>query len=305
MKPKVLIATASFGEVNSSATSSLSASYECIFNTTGRKLTGEELLELIVDVEGIIAGTEQYSRDILACAKNLKVISRVGVGVDNIDLDFCQKENIKVLSTKTDLSYSVAELVLSQILSFYRSIPSHHQDLKNNLWKRRMGATISGKKLGIIGLGKIGKRLVEISSGFSLELLACDLHEDKNFAKKYSVEYCDMNYLLANAEIISIHANSKNSDKHLISSEEISLMNSNSLLINTSRGNNIDESALLKALKSNAIAGACLDVFESEPYKGEFTSLENVILTPHIGGYTSNVRKDLEMESVENLKKSL
>ena len=114
-----------------------------------------------------------------------------------------------------------------------------------------------------------------------------------------------MDYLCSNAEIISIHANSKNSDKHLISSDQISLMNAKTLLINTSRGNNVDELALLEALKNNAIAGACLDVFKSEPYKGEFTSLENVILTPHIGGYTSNVRKDLETEAVENLRKSL
>jgi D-3-phosphoglycerate dehydrogenase len=305
MTPKILIATASFGELDSSILNELQDSYECVFNQTGRKLTNEELFKLIVDVEGIIAGTEQYSKDILNHAKNLKVISRVGVGIDNIDLDFCQETNVTVLSTKTDLSYSVAELVISQILSFYRNIPSHHKDLRENIWKRKMGETISGKKLGIIGLGKIGKRLVEITSGFNLELLACDLKRDLDFAKKYSIEYCDMDHLLTNAEIITIHANSENSDKPLISSDQISLMNANTLLINTSRGNNVDEFALLEALKNNSIAGACLDVFESEPYKGELTSLENVIITPHIGGYTSNVRKDLEMEAVENLRKSL
>jgi D-3-phosphoglycerate dehydrogenase len=305
MKQKILIATASFGELDPTILDKLQDSYECVFNQTGRKLTSEELSKLIVDVEGIIAGTEQYSKDILGHAKNLKVISRVGIGIDNIDLDFCQEANIAVLSTKTDLSYSVAELVITQILSFYRNIPSHHKDFKENLWKRKMGETINGKTLGIIGLGKIGKRLVEITSGFNLELLACDLYRDEDFAKKYSIEYCDMDYLCSNAEIISIHANSKNSDKHLISRDQISLMNTKTLLINTSRGNNVDELALLEALKNNAIAGACLDVFKSEPYKGEFTSLENVILTPHIGGYTSNVRKDLETEAVENLRKSL
>ena len=108
-----------------------------------------------------------------------------------------------------------------------------------------MGETINGKTLGIIGLGKIGKRLVEITSGFNLELLACDLYRDEDFAKKYSIEYCDMDYLCSNAEIISIHANSKNSDKHLISRDQISLMNTKTLLINTSRGNNVDELALL------------------------------------------------------------
>tara|TARA_B100000902_G_C27289023_1_gene906095 strand:+ start:881 stop:1801 length:921 start_codon:yes stop_codon:yes gene_type:complete len=304
-KRKILVATASFGLAEKSFLNDLNESYEVIVNSTGRKLQQEELSELIADVEGVIAGTEIYSSGVLSNAKNLKVISRVGVGLDNVDLNFCSQHDIKVITTSTDLSYAVAELVISLFLSFYRNIPRHYKDMQNKHWERKMGETINGKTIGVIGLGRIGKRLVELTSGFGLKVLACDPYEDKNFAEKYSVTYCKMSELLTHSDIISIHASSEESNNPIISKDELNLMKSTALLINTSRGSNIDEDELLVALKNNVIGGACLDVFNQEPYEGDFAKLENVILTPHIGGYTSNVRRGLEMESVINLGKFL
>jgi|TARA_B110000858_G_scaffold30502_1_gene33348 D-3-phosphoglycerate dehydrogenase len=305
MKPKILIATASFGELEPSMLHDLNQSFDCVANTKGRKLKPKELKQLISSVDGVIAGTEIYSPEVLADAKNLKVISRVGVGIDNVDLDFCSKHHIEVIATKTDLSFSVAELVISLSLSFLRNIPHHFRDMQNQNWERIMGETINGKTIGIVGLGKIGKRLVELASGFNLTVLACDPYQDMEFSKKYSVKYCTMEELLEYSDIISIHASSEKINHPIISKDELQLMKSTALLINTSRGANIDENALLYALQKKTIGGACLDVFSQEPYEGDFANLDNVILTPHIGGYTSNVRKGLEMESVVNLRKFL
>ena len=305
MKPKILIATSSFGELEPSLIQNLNKEYECVFNTTGRKLKTQELMSLLTDVSGVIAGTEIYSSQALESAKNLKVISRVGVGVDNVDLDFCSKHDVEVIATKTDLSFSVAELVISLSLSFLRNIPHHFRDMQNQNWERIMGETINGKTIGVVGLGKIGKRLVELASGFNLTVLACDPYQDMEFSKKYSVKYCTMEELLEYSDIISIHASSEKINHPIISKDELQLMKSTALLINTSRGANIDENALLYALQKKTIGGACLDVFSQEPYEGDFANLDNVILTPHIGGYTSNVRKGLEMESVVNLRKFL
>ena len=305
MKPKILIATASFGELEPSMLHDLNQSFDCVANTKGRKLKPKELKQLISSVDGVIAGTEIYSPEVLADAKNLKVISRVGVGIDNVDLDFCSKHHIEVIATKTDLSFSVAELVISLSLSFLRNIPHHFRDMQNQNWERIMGETINGKTIGIVGLGKIGKRLVELASGFNLKVLAYDPYQDEEFAKKYSVKYCTMEELLEYSDIISIHASSEKINHPIISKDELQLMKSTALLINTSRGANIDENALLYALQKKTIGGACLDVFSQEPYEGDFANLDNVILTPHIGGYTSNVRKGLEMESVVNLRKFL
>jgi D-3-phosphoglycerate dehydrogenase len=177
--------------------------------------------------------------------------------------------------------------------------------MQNQNWERIMGETINGKTIGVVGLGKIGKRLVELASGFNLTFLAYDPFQDEEFAKKYSVKYCTMEELLKCSDIISIHASSGKANHPIISEDQLKLMKSTTLLINTSRGANIDENALLSALQKKTIGGACLDVFNEEPYKGDFAHKDNVILTPHIGGYTSNVRKGLEMESVVNLGKFL
>jgi len=305
MKSKILISTSSFGELDPSLLSNLIETYSCVFNAHGRRLKTEELLELVADINGIIAGTEIYSREILSKARNLKVISRVGIGTDNIDLDFCREQGINVATTKTDLSFSVAELVISLFFSFFRNIPAHQMEMKNNNWQREMGETISGKTLGIIGLGSIGKKLVELTIGLNLNIVAYDPCEDKEFSSKYSVKYCDINELLKCSDIVTIHAPSAEDNQPIISEEQFKIMKPNALLINTSRGKNINEEFLFEALKNKTIAGACIDVFNDEPYKGNLASLDNVILTPHIGGYTSDVRRDLESEAVENLRKFL
>jgi len=177
--------------------------------------------------------------------------------------------------------------------------------LKNSIWEKQMGFLLQGKTLGIIGLGTIGKTLVELVKGFNFNILAFDLKQDEQFAKEHSVNYCELNTLLSQSDIISIHLNLTDETNQLMNEKQISKMKKNSILINTSRGEIIDEKALYKALKDEKILGAGLDVFKDEPYSGTLTELNNVILTPHIGSYAKEIRIQMEIEAAENLIRGL
>jgi D-3-phosphoglycerate dehydrogenase len=177
--------------------------------------------------------------------------------------------------------------------------------LKIGKWKKQMGSLLQGKTLGIIGLGSIGKVLVQLSSGFHFKILAFDQHEDELFAKENDVAYCDLETLLKNSDFVSIHLNLSDGVKYLINKDNIKLMKRSAILINTSRGEILDEKVLYDALISNHLAGAGLDVFEQEPYSGPLSELNNVILTPHIGSYAREIRIQMEKEATKNLIRGL
>ena len=164
-----------------------------------------------------------------------------------------------------------------------------------------MGTLNQGKTLGIIGLGTIGKRLVEVSKGFRFKIIACDFKKDSAFAKLHNIEYCDLGDLLSRSDIVSIHLNLTQQTENLINEQKLNLMKKKSILINTSRGEVIDENALFRLLKNKQILGAGLDVFKNEPYSGKLLNLKNVIATPHIGSYALELRNKMEIESVQNL----
>jgi D-3-phosphoglycerate dehydrogenase len=177
--------------------------------------------------------------------------------------------------------------------------------MKAGKWKKNMGFLLSGKTLGIIGLGTIGKELVRIASGFGFHILAFDEQEDELFAKDNDVTYCELENLLKSSDIVTIHLNLSDQTKLLIDKEKVKLMKPEAILINTSRGEIIDENALYEALINSWIGGAGLDVFENEPYTGPLTKLDNVVLTPHIGAYAKEIRIKMEVEAAENLIRGL
>ena len=279
--------------------------YKITSNLVGRKLLPNEILKYASNVTGIIAGTELYTKEVLDELPNLKVISRLGVGMDNIDQDAAKQKGINLYKTKTTPAPAVAELVLGLMLDLARKISHQNNTLKLGTWKKEMGNLLHGKTLGIIGLGVIGKTLVKLVKGFSFNIMAFDLFHDEQFAVKYGVKYCDLDILLSDSDIISIHLNLSDETNQLMNEERINKMKSDSILLNTSRGEIIDEEALYKALKEKRILGAGLDVFNDEPYSGALTELENVILTPHIGSYAKELRIQMEIEAVENLIRGL
>lgn len=273
-------------------------------NSLGRKLLPEEIVELAYNADGIIAGTESYSEDVINKLPNLKVISRLGVGLDNIDLKIADEKGIKVFITNSPAP-AVAELILGLMLDIKRRISNQNQNLKEGKWEKKMGSLLQGNTLGIIGLGTVGKALIRLVQGFDFIVLAYDQVKDEKFQREYNVQYTELNTLLKESDIVSLNINLTDQTKYLINKTRLKLMKSDSVLINTSRGEIVDELALYTALKNGELAGAGLDVFEQEPYSGLFTELENVVLTPHIGSYAKEVRVQMEIEAAQNLIKGL
>jgi len=302
----IFIATSTFAQFSEKPIEMIKANgFNYNINTNGRKLLPNEIVYNLKNCEGVIAGTEKYSSNILDQLLSLKVISRIGVGLDNIDLEATSDKKIKVFKTSTHPALAVVELVMGLMIDINRHITSSNNSLQNGIWRKKMGSLVSGKTLGIIGLGSIGKELVKVSKGFGLNILAFDKIEDKIFAATHKVKFCDLDTLLSKSDIISIHVSLSPETENLIDRDKFSLMKSDAILINTSRGEVIDETALYDALKSNQICAAGLDVFEKEPYSGRLQNLNNLVLTPHIGAYAKEIRMQMEIEATENLIKGL
>ena len=306
MKNKVFISTSSFARLSSEPLKILSdynIGYE--MNESGKKLSSERIKKHLKDYSLVIAGTEQYDSNLLSSLSKLKVISRLGVGTDNIDLKAANDNGIKVFKTKTTPANAVTELALGLIIDLSREITKSCNDTKNHNWNKRMGTLLKGKTLGVIGLGVIGREFVKLVKGFEFNVLAFDKIEDDSFSTSNNITYCSLENLLSNSDIVSIHLNLNDSTNKLIDRKKLELMKKDAILINTSRGEIIDEKALYYMLKENKILGAGLDVFENEPYEGPLSQLENVILTPHIGSYAKEIRIKMEIESVKNLIEGL
>lgn len=299
---RIFIATTSFGEYNDDPINRLRLNgFEVIQNKTGKKLNNDEMIDALSNCVGVIAGTENYSSEMLANLNTLKVISRLGVGIDNIDLDYVKIQKIKLYTTKAHPKLAVAELILGLMIDLLRKISLQNFLLKSQKWNKTMGHILSGKSLGIIGYGNIGKELIKLSSGFNLNYLVHDpIVNDKDTLTE-KINFCDFNYLIKNSDIISINANLTEQNKGMFNYRIFQNMKSNSIIINTSRGEIIDEESLIKALQNNEISGAGLDVYNEEPYIGPLLKFDNVVTTPHIGSYAKETRIAMESEAVDNL----
>ena len=299
---KILVTTSTFCQFSKEPIKLLEKNdIKVSLNSHNRKLTESELLQQISKFDGVIAGTENYNKNVINEAKKLKVISRIGVGLDNIDLNYVKTKNISVFRTQTTPALAVSELVLGLMIDLMRKITNHSIKMSNNIWDKQMGSLLNGKTLGIIGLGTIGKKLVEVTKGFNFNYLAYDLHHDINFSSANSVKYCNLEELLKSSDIVSIHLNMSNQNNNLINLKELKAMKSSSILINTSRGEIVNEKDLEIAIKESIISGAALDVFKNEPYTGSLNKYNNIILTPHIGAYAKELRIIMELEAVNNL----
>lgn len=285
---KILITTSSFGEVDQEPLEKLKRSgFEIIQNPYGRKVTTQELKELLPGVVGLIAGTETIDRETLKNS-SLKVISRVGVGIDNIDLAAAKELGIIVKNTPEAPTVAVAELTLGGILSLLRHVPQMNQEVHNKKWDKKMGVQLTGKTVLIIGFGKIGKALAKLLEPFNITLLIIDP----------AGQSISLTEGLSRADIVCLHANGK---KEILGPGEFKLMKKGAFLVNTARGELVDEAALVESLKNGQVAGAYIDVFSKEPYDGSLVEFSQVILTPHVGSYTKECRTQMEMEAVDNL----
>lgn len=300
MEKIVAVTTSSFAEYDKAPLEILrKAGYKVVTNSYKRRLRAEEVLKLCKDAVGIIAGTESLDSSVLSKLPYLKAISRCGAGVENIDLNFTGKHKIKIYNTPDAPTQAVAELTVGLILNLLRKINQMDYGIKNGKWEKLMGNLLAGKKIGIIGFGRIGRRVAELLRAFNCEIA---YHDPFVKNKLLSFKRIAKEKLLAWADIVTIHAST---GEMVLGAKELKLMRKGAWLVNVSRGMAIKEGALCDALRRNLLRGAALDVFSQEPYNGKLTKLTNVVLTSHIGSYAKESRITMEEQAVENLLKGL
>jgi D-3-phosphoglycerate dehydrogenase len=299
---RVLVSTSSFGTTGRRPLEMLEAAgLDVTLNPHGRKLRPEETRQLLVGVDGLLAGTELLSREILQEAKSLRVVSRCGTGMDGVDLDAAAELGIAVRNTPDSHVDAVAELALAGMLDLLRQLSAADRDLRSGRWKKPMGALLGGKTVGLVGLGRIGKRLAELLGPFGVSLLATDPMEDPDLAARVGVRYTTLEALLRESDIVSLHLPFAAGQAPLLARSGIRAMKPGAFLVNCARGGIVDEVALAEALRDGHLGGAYLDVFAEEPYTGPLVELRNVLLSPHMGSYAAECRLAMETQAVENL----
>lgn len=301
---KLVISTSSFDvESNSCLNHLVNSEMHIVRNSYKRKLTENEVIELLgEDTIGMIAGIEPLTEHVFSSAKNLKVISRCGAGLDSVELTAAKLHGISVFNTPEAPAQAVAELTMGLMLAALRRICQTNQLLRANEWPRMQGQLLAAQTVGIIGLGHIGKRVARLSQAFDARVIAHDPHIDP---ASHGVESVSLEELLAEANVISLHLPYTTDTHHLLDTESFARMKPGSIIINAARGGLIDETALDEALISGHLGMAALDVFEQEPYHGPLTRNDKMILTSHIGSLAKESRKCMELEAAENLLKGL
>ena len=291
---QILISTSTFNLDNFSELAEIQkAGIEVKLNPFKTRLTEDQVTELLgTNTIGLIAGLETLNEKVLAAATALKVIARVGTGLDSVDLEAAAKLDITVLNTPDAPTSAVAELTLGHILSLLRNIASTDRQIRNNTWRGQMGSLLETKTVGIVGFGRIGQRVADLVSAFGAKVIVSD-----PYLQTQDYENCALDKLCQKVDILTLHIPYTESTHNLISAKRIESMKRGSFIINISRGGLVDEDALLQALQSGHIAGAALDCFEQEPYFGPLSKLENVQMTAHMGTYARETRDRMEQEA--------
>jgi D-3-phosphoglycerate dehydrogenase / 2-oxoglutarate reductase len=298
--PCVLIATSSFSCIQSPFIDLLEKNrVHVAYNPYKRRMTENELSKLLThDVIGVVAGLEPYSNKSLANATQLKVVSRCGIATDNVDINVLKGKNISLYNTPDAPSQSVAELTVGLMLAMLRHISCADKGIRSQQWKARMGSLLHGKTVGLLGYGRIGKKVAKLLNAFDVKLL---IHDPYTQSMHPSETMVDFETLMASSNIISLHCPSNDGTRHIINEKSISMMCAGSYIVNTSRGDLIDEDALVPAIQAGHITGAGLDVYAHEPYHGPLCELDQVVLTAHMGSYAKESRLMMEEEALSNL----
>jgi len=299
----ILITTSTFADNNDELQKIIEKQdYNIIKNPYKRKLTESEIINLIKEYQpvGIVAGVEPLNRKVLNYAKNLKIISRCGIGMDSVDIKATTDFGIALKNTPDAPTIPVAELTLGLILSLLRKIHISNNSIRNSIWFRPMGNLLYGQTVGIVGYGRIGKYVSKLLHAFNCKLLAYDI-VSPGTSNSDIIKMVPFDALLNQSDIVSLHLSFSDTNMNVINDEKLRLMKKNAVLINTARGELIDEDNLYWALTNSIIAGAALDCYKDEPYKGKLKELDNVILTAHIGSYAREGRMLMEKQSLMNL----
>tara|TARA_B100001059_G_C17775991_1_gene551290 strand:- start:212 stop:1138 length:927 start_codon:yes stop_codon:yes gene_type:complete len=271
-------------------------------NTEGVRVNGSTLVNYFSETEAAIVGLEFITPSVLKQLPELRMISKYGVGLDNIDLKACKENNVKIGWTGGVNKRSVAEMALGFMLMLSRNLFTTSNKLKQLVWDKKGGSQLTGKTIGIIGLGNIGKDLVSLLNPFGCELLVNDIIDISDFAAVENLKCVSKEEIYKKADIISIHTPLNKKTLNLINSEVLSMMKSTAFLINTARGGIVNELDLKFALEHSIISGAALDVYESESVLNEgLLALPNLICTPHTGGNANEAVLAMGLSAIDHL----
>jgi D-3-phosphoglycerate dehydrogenase len=301
---KVLITARAFGRFSRKPYEFLEQA-GCLFADNpwpGQKLSEAQLLTLVDDVDALICGEDDVSARVIESAKKLKVISKFGVGVDKIDVAAASARKIAVCNTPGANSESVADMAFCLMLGIARQLPRTDGEVRQGLWQSIIGCEIFQKTIGIVGLGRIGKAVARRAQGFSMKVLGFDEYPDRQWAEREGVSLVGLDELLREADFVSLHLPGSPGTRGFIGAGELARMKPTAYLINTARGEVVDEEALFSALQTGKLAGAGLDVFAQEPPEksSPLLSLPNVVLAPHVAAHTVEAINNMGIMSAQN-----
>lgn len=271
-----------------------------------KKLNDDELIEFLKDCDGAIVALEEINKKVLDALPSLKVISKFGVGLDNIDLDYCKEKYVKIGWIGGVNKFSVAEMTLGFMLMLIRNLYASSSKLSKGDWDKNGGYSLYGKTVGIIGVGHIGKEVVNLLKPFNCNILVNDvINQDEYYEQNFLIKSSKED-IFKNSDIITIHTPLNEDTKHLINKQTLKHMKKSAFVINTARGDIVKLDDLKYALQNNIIQGAAIDVYDSEPPKDmELLALENLICTPHIGGNSSEAVLAMGRSAIKLLKELL
>lgn len=282
---KVLITPRGFANVGLDQVERMrSQGLEVHYNATGKAYTHDEFKEFAKDADAIIVGVDTMDKEMMEGCPKLKAICKFGVGTDNIDVEYAKEKGIYVGRCVGSNSKSVAEHVIAMMFCEAKNLYPSLRDVKQHMWNKPTGLEISGKKIGIIGFGMIGKYLADFAYGLGMEVYTYDAFEiAKEEAQKHHVQISTLETILTQCDYISLHVPLLDSTRHMISTKEFKMMKNSACVLNAARGGIVDEDALYEALVNGEIRSACFDVYSEEPPKEDdkLLQLDNFLLTPH------------------------
>lgn len=293
---KVVVGASSFGDAAPEVLDLLhEKGIDVIRNPYGRKMTQEEIIKHLQGAVGLLAGLEPLNEEVFVACPDLKAIARIGIGMDNVDKEAAYRHGIKVSNTPEGPTDAVAEMTLTALLAICHNLIPANADTHKGVWKKRIGKSIQGLKVLVIGYGFIGRRTAKLLESLGAEILIYDkyLPEMSTHTLKQGVQ---------EADVISLHASGKD---EIISADLLAQMKEGVIILNSARGALINEAALYQALKSGKAAAFWGDALWEEPYQGILLECENALLTPHICTYTTACRASMEKQAVENLLEDL
>lgn len=304
---KVLITSNSFGKFDSKPKAFMeSLGWEVVGNRYHHIMNEEEMMGEVAGVDAIILGSDIVSKKVLDKADSLKIISRYGVGIDNIDLEECEKRGIKVTVTRNCNTEAVADYTVGLMLATIRHICNVDKNLKAGVWQKETGLDLCHKTVGVVGLGAIGRQVIKRLKGFDCKILGYDKFLDENYCKENDITVMEPEEIFKQADVITLHVPGNPDGTPMIGEKELASMNENTILINTARGSLVDEKALIEALKEHKIYGYGTDVpsgeaDEIEAIKKRFEGLDNVVLSPHTAAVTVEAVNKMTNTAVDHI----